>query len=98
MFKSMGMPEFYQEAKRNKLEIIDVRESFEFEMGHIPGSISLPLSELGNTFETLKKETRYYLICQSGSRSGVAGEFLGMQGYDVTNILGGIGAWPGDIE
>lgn len=37
MFKSMGMPEFYQEAKRSQLAIIDVREVFEYEMGHIPG-------------------------------------------------------------
>ena len=35
MFKSMGMPEFYQEAKRSQLAIIDVREVFEYEMGHI---------------------------------------------------------------
>ncbi|MFW8053757.1 rhodanese-like domain-containing protein [Vagococcus fluvialis] len=98
MFKSVGMPEFYQESKRNKVTIIDVRETFEYEMGHIPESINMPLSELGETFETLEKETPYFLICQSGSRSATAGEFLGMQGYDVTNILGGMGSWPGDIE
>lgn len=98
MFKSIGMPEFYQEAKRNKLEIVDVREVFEYEMGHIPDSINMPLSELGDKFEVLKKDTPYFLICQSGSRSAMAGEFLGMQGYDVTNILGGIGSWPGDVE
>ena len=98
MFKSMGMPEFYQEAKRSQLAIIDVREVFEYEMGHIPGAINLPLSEIGDTFETLEKETPYFLICQSGSRSAMAGEFLGNQGYDVTNILGGMGSLPGDME
>ncbi|MFV0255711.1 MAG: rhodanese-like domain-containing protein [Erysipelotrichaceae bacterium] len=97
MFKSIGMPEFYQEAKRNQFEIIDVREVFEYEMGHIPGSVNMPLSELGDKFEELKKETAYFLICQSGSRSAMAGEFLGMQGYDVTNVLGGMGSWPGDV-
>jgi len=98
MFKSMGMPEFYQEAKRSQLAIIDVREVFEYEMGHIPGAINLPLSEIGDMFETLEKETPYFLICQSGSRSAMAGGFLGNQGYDVTNILGGMGSWPGDME
>ena len=98
MFKSTGMPEFYQEVKRNKLNIIDVRETFEYEMGHIQNALNLPLSELGETFETLEKGTAYYLICQSGSRSAMAGEFLGSKGYDVTNVLGGMGAWPGEIE
>ncbi len=98
MFKSMGMPEFYQESKREKLKIIDVREISEYEAGHIPGSLNLPLSGLGETYTTLKKEKEYYLICQSGGRSAMAGDFLGSEGFNVTNILGGMGSWPGDVE
>lgn len=98
MFQSTGMPEFYQEAKRSQLPIIDVREVFEYDMGHIPGAINKPLSELGETFEELDKNQAYFLICQSGSRSAMAGEFLSSQGYQVTNVLGGMGSWPGEIE
>lgn len=98
MFKSIGMPEFYQETKKNKLSIIDVREQSEYESGHIPEAIHVPLSEINEQLGKLDKSTPYYLICQSGARSGMAGEFLGGQGYDVTNVLGGMGVWPGEIE
>ena len=44
MYKSIGMPEFYQEAKRHQLPIIDVREIDEYEAGHVPNAKNLPLS------------------------------------------------------
>ena len=56
MYKSIGMPEFYQEAKRHQLPIIDVREIDEYEAGHVPNAKNLPLSTLGETFVTLEKE------------------------------------------
>ena len=94
MYKSIGMPEFYQEAKRHQLPIIDVREIDEYEAGHVPNAKNLPLSTLGETFVTLEKEQEYYIICQSGGRSARAAEFLSQQGYDVTNVMGGTSSWP----
>lgn len=98
MFKSIGMPEFYQTTKRETLTIVDVREVFEYDMRHIPGSINIPLSQLEDAPKSLKKEIPYFLMCQSGSRSAMAGESLGRQGYDVTNVLGGMRSWPGELE
>ena len=42
MYNTIGMPEFYQEAKRKKLPIIDVREEMEYQLGHVPQAINLP--------------------------------------------------------
>lgn len=98
MYKSTGMPEFYQEAKRKQLPIIDVREIDEFEAGHVPNAKNYPLSTLADNFSELDPEQEYYLICQAGGRSARAAEFLSEQGYDVTNILGGTSAWPGEME
>lgn len=98
MHKSTGMPEFYQEAKRHQLPIIDVREIDEFEAGHIPNAKNVPLSTLAENFETLDKDQAYYVICQAGGRSARACDFLSKQGYDVTNVLGGTSAWPGEME
>ena len=36
MYNTIGMPEFYQEAKRKKIPIIDVREEMEYQLGHVP--------------------------------------------------------------
>ncbi|OJG11996.1 hypothetical protein RU94_GL002327 [Enterococcus asini] len=74
-----------------------MREVDEFANGHIPEATNLPLSELGARFEELDKGQNYYVICHSGARSANASNFLSQQGYQVTNVLGGMSAWKGDI-
>ena len=98
MYKSVGMPEFYQEAKKKQLRIVDVRETDEYARGHIPGAVNFPLSDLGSDFTKLDKNTDYYLVCQSGGRSAMAAEFLSDQGFNVTNVMGGTGSWMGPLE
>ena len=98
MYKSVGMPEFYQEAKKKQLPIVDVRETDEYARGHIPGAVNFPLSDLGSDFTKLDKNTDYYLVCQSGGRSAMAAEFLSDQGFKVTNVMGGTGSWMGPLE
>ncbi|MFZ2028427.1 MAG: rhodanese-like domain-containing protein, partial [Lactococcus raffinolactis] len=42
-------------------------------------------------------DTPYHIICQAGVRSVQACQFLDAQGYDVTNVMEGTGAWPGEL-
>lgn len=79
--------------------LLDVRTTQEYQAGHIPGSINLPLQELDNAEEIIENEdTPIYVYCRSGSRSRQAAAILGAMGYsDVTNI-GGIAAWTGKVE
>ncbi|HHZ8026894.1 TPA: rhodanese-like domain-containing protein [Enterococcus faecalis] len=98
MYNTIGMPEFYQEAKRKKLSIIDVREEMEYQLGHVPQAINLPLSTLTENYQQLDKKQPYYLICQMGSRSAQACAFLSQQGYQATNVLGGTSGWLGQLE
>lgn len=96
MYNSMSMPEFDElHRKKKKINILDVRESDEFRRGHIPGAQSVPLSHFP---VELEKEQSYYIVCQSGSRSAVAAQYLAAQGHDVTNLIGGMSTWRGDIE
>ncbi|WP_251869465.1 rhodanese-like domain-containing protein [Enterococcus italicus] len=98
MFSSMSMPEFYQKTKREPLKIIDVREKEEYDYGHVPTAVNLPLSELAESYPILEKDQEYFLICQTGSRSATACQFLGNKGYKAINVMGGTSAWMGQLE
>lgn len=80
------------------LNLIDVRELEELEAGHIPGVKHIPLGELEDRLAELDKSKPYIVICRSGGRSGQATAFLNAQGYDVTNMSGGMLEWTGQVK
>lgn len=77
-------------AYLGKANIIDIRDSFKYEMGHIPNSINIPYAILiGNYSRYLDKDKIYYIYCQSGVMSKKCTSFLSELGYKVINIIGG---------
>lgn len=97
MIDSISMKDFFELSQQEDLKIIDVREVDEYKAGHIPNAQNLPLSNLQDRMNELDPASKYYLICQSGGRSGNACVFLGGHGYHVINILGGTVAWPSKL-
>ena len=75
--------------------LLDVREQNEYDEERIPGAQLLPLSELMARFEELPKQ-EIVAQCRSGKRSAQATDFLRAQGYDVTNMEGGILRWKAE--
>ena len=74
--------------------IIDVREVFEFEAGHAVGAVNIPLGELGGRLDELPQNgEQFFVICQSGGRSGRAVVALRARGYDAVNVAGGTADW-----
>ncbi len=73
--------------------LLDVREQNEYDEERIPGAQLLPLSELMVRFDELPKDQEIVAQCRSGKRSAQATDFLRAQGYDVTNMEGGILRW-----
>ena len=98
METNITMSEFYKKYQAEKLSIIDVREVYEFVSGHVPTAQNLPLSSLEAGYKQLSQQKKYYVICQSGARSAAACQFLSAQGFDVTNVAGGMNIWPGEVE
>lgn len=89
------------ERKRDageKLNIIDVREDEEVEMGIIPGAKHIALGQIPESLNELNKNEHYYMVCRSGGRSGSACDFLIQNGYNVTNMVGGMLDWEGEVE
>lgn len=79
--------------------VVDVREAFEFEEGHIPGAVLLPLSEFGQSELPFDESSKVVVVCRSGRRSGLAVQALTAHGYGrVRNLRGGMLAWRGPVE
>lgn len=72
--------------------IIDVREKFEYSMGHVKGALNLPpatlMQGLPAELAAVPKDTEIILYCLSGARSGTASQIL--RGYGFTNLVNGI--------
>ncbi|MEK5330907.1 MULTISPECIES: rhodanese-like domain-containing protein [unclassified Lysinibacillus] len=85
-------------AQGETLKLIDVREVDEVQEGHIPGVIHIPLGLLEFRMHELNKNETYIMVCRSGARSGRATQFLESQGFDVTNMVGGMLAWEGEVR
>lgn len=75
-------------------KLIDIREVDEWQEGHVPGSINLPLSDMAGLMAGLVSDQPNYLLCRSGNRSARAASWLTERGYDVVNVQDGIIAWP----
>jgi molybdopterin-guanine dinucleotide biosynthesis protein A/rhodanese-related sulfurtransferase len=73
--------------------ILDVRQPEEYEDGHVPGAVLIPLDQLGDRHTEVPADTEVYVICKSGGRSAAAVDALGGAGYQATNVVGGTMAW-----
>lgn len=80
------------------LNLIDVREDVEVVEGMIPGAVHIPLGEVAERTAELDSAKPYILVCRGGVRSAKACELLAAQGFDVTNLEGGMMAYDGELE
>ena len=75
---------------KNKEFLLDVREEYEYQEGHVKGAVNLPLREILSQKDSLPKDKDIYVYCRSGHRSADAVNFLKSLGFDkVHNIEGG---------
>lgn len=85
--------------KGEKLNVIDVRESFEFDEFNIGGKL-IPLATLPEAMAELGplKDKELIVHCKSGGRSATAKAYLTQNGFTkVRNLLGGMTAWKAEI-
>ena len=74
-------------------ELIDVREPYEFEAGHIEGARHVPLTELSELAGELDRERPVVFVCRVGGRSAMATDAFRGAGFDAYNLQGGVLAW-----
>ena len=81
--------------------VLDVREQHEFDAGHIPGAVLLPVGSI--TKDTAAAviddlDTVVLVYCRSGNRSKTASQSLADIGYTNVYEFGGINTWPYEVE
>jgi rhodanese-related sulfurtransferase len=74
--------------------LIDVREVAEYEEGHLPGAINIPLRTLADNLDKIPADRQVFIYCKSGHRAGMGLSSLGMLGYgNVTAFPPGYAGW-----
>jgi adenylyltransferase/sulfurtransferase len=86
-------------SRGEKLELIDVREQFEWDIVRIPGARLVPLATLPEVAETLDREREIVVYCKGGTRSRAAASHLADAGFRrVANLTGGVLRWREDVD
>jgi adenylyltransferase/sulfurtransferase len=81
------------------VELVDVREPFEYEIARIDGAKLVPLGEITERLDELRREKPIVVHCHSGMRSAQAVQLLQERGFaNVYNLEGGIDAWSDQID
>jgi glyoxylase-like metal-dependent hydrolase (beta-lactamase superfamily II)/rhodanese-related sulfurtransferase len=77
-----------------RLVVLDVREPHEWEEGHVPGALHIPMRQVADRVAEIPRDRPVALICRGGPRSSLVGSLLLARGFrDLTNVWGGMTGW-----
>ena len=85
-------------SARADLDLIDVREPYEWEIGRLPGARLIPLGDLAGAMSALDSRRDIVVYCRSGVRSADATRRLRAAGFRATNLAGGILRWSDEVD
>lgn len=73
--------------------LIDVREQWEYDEGHLPGAQWIPMSIVPLRKEEFISDRPVYVVCRTGNRSGQVVMWLAQNGISAINVAGGTVDW-----
>ena len=86
-------------AGTEKPVLVDVREVWEFNIGHIAGATHIPMNEVPSRIQELDETHPTVIICHHGMRSLQVVAYLERMGFDnLHNLDGGIDAWSRQVD
>ncbi len=83
----------WEELNEHAGLVLDVREPHEFERGHIPGAVNLPLGQLRSRLAELPTDRKLLVYCQVGQRAYYATRLLAQRGFAPALLSGGYRTW-----
>jgi rhodanese-related sulfurtransferase len=82
-----------QLVREGAVQLVDVREPYEHEAGHIAGARHVELIRLSDEAESIDRDRPVLFYCRVGSRSAMATQAFRAAGFDAYNLEGGLAAW-----
>lgn len=89
----VGPEEAAGRLERGEAVLLDVREQKEWDAGHAPGAVHVPLGQLAARLSELPQDRPLVAVCRSGGRSSTAVKALRQAGVEAENLDGGMQAW-----
>ena len=80
-------------APSSEAVLLDVREQDEWEQGHAPGAIHIPMGDVPARIGEVEVSGPLYVVCRVGGRSARVVEYLQHAGVEAVNVDGGMVAW-----
>jgi rhodanese-related sulfurtransferase len=77
-------------------QVVDVREDYEREAGHVAGTAHIELAQLAASADELERDRPVIFYCRSGSRSLMAAQAFRRAGFDARSMAGGLQQWAGE--
>lgn len=100
-YRQISQEEAKEMMDTQDVVVLDVREQSEYDEGHIPGAVLLPVGSIdGETAAAVipEKDSTVLVYCRSGNRSKTAAAALAELGYTGIYEFGGINTWPYETE
>ncbi|HKR65187.1 MAG TPA: molybdopterin-synthase adenylyltransferase MoeB, partial [Thermoanaerobaculia bacterium] len=85
--------------KLSDFVLIDVREPYEWNVGHIEGAVHIPMQQIPQRLAEIPRDRDVVMICRVGGRSENARRYLAQNGYTrVKNLIGGMQRWAREVD
>ena len=85
--------ELAERLERGEVELVDVREPYEWEAGRIEGARHVELERLAANAETIDRDRPVVFSCRLGARSALAAQAFRAAGWDAWSLRGGLTLW-----
>ncbi len=73
--------------------LLDVRENYEWDAGHVAGAVHIPMGEVVSRLAEIPAEGDVVVVCKVGGRSAQVTDYLNQVGRSAVNLDGGMYAW-----
>lgn len=88
-----------QKAVDQGAQVIDVRTPGEFQLGHVPGAVNVPVDQIQAQAASFDKGKTYVVYCATGQRSQIAVDLMKTMGFtSIRHFNAGMQAWTGEVE